>query len=142
MDMSETGKLREKIVLCGANAYEQKYYFNPRFSKIPQSVQDELHIICVLFTREVGGIFTIVFEEDGTLAFETNAADDDLLYDEIYKANTLAFFLNQNKETNLFFCDFEKWENYDIQEGYVPLCLPINDKSQLVDITINQLHLN
>ncbi len=52
MDMSETGKLREKIVLCGANAYEQKYYFNPRFSKIPQSVQDELHIICVLFTRK------------------------------------------------------------------------------------------
>ena len=40
MDMSETGKLGEKIVLCGANAYEQKYYFNPRFSKIPQSVQD------------------------------------------------------------------------------------------------------
>ena len=77
MDMSETGKLGEKIVLCGANAYEQKYYFNPRFSKIPQSVQDELHIICVLFTREVGGIFTIVFEEDGTLAFETNAADDE-----------------------------------------------------------------
>ena len=37
----------------------------------------------MLFTREVGGIFTIVFEEDGTLAFETNAADDDLLYDEI-----------------------------------------------------------
>ena len=62
MDISETGKLGEKIVLCGANAYEQKYYFNPRFSKIPQSVQDELHIICVLFTREVGGIFTIVFE--------------------------------------------------------------------------------
>ena len=62
--MSETGKLGEKIVLCGANAYEQKYYFNPRFSKIPQSVQDELHIICVLFTREVGGIFTIVFEEE------------------------------------------------------------------------------
>ena len=51
MDMSETGKLGEKIVLCGANAYEQKYYFNPRFSKIPQSVQDELHIICVLFLK-------------------------------------------------------------------------------------------
>ena len=61
MDMSETGKLGEKIVLCGANAYEQKYYFNPRFSKIPQSVQDELHIICVLFTREVGiSIFSII----------------------------------------------------------------------------------
>lgn len=100
MDMSETGKLGEKIVLCGANAYEQKYYFNPRFSKIPQSVQDELHIICVLFTREVGGIFTIVFEEDGTLAFETNAADDDLLYDEISSGLLIAG--NQKKPSGAF----------------------------------------
>ena len=74
MDMSETGKLGEKIVLCGANAYEQKYYFNPRFSKIRSPFRMNCTIICVLFTREVGGIFTIVFEEDGTLAFETNAA--------------------------------------------------------------------
>ena len=81
--MSESAQKDEKIVLCGANAYEKKYYFNPQFSGIPQSVQEELHIICVLFTAEVGGIFTIVFEPDGTLAFETDAAEDDLLYDEI-----------------------------------------------------------
>ena len=71
--MSESAQKGEKIVLCGANAYEKKYYFNPQFSGIPQSVQEELHIICVLFTAEVGGIFTIVFEPDGTLAFETAA---------------------------------------------------------------------
>lgn len=73
----------EKIVLCGANAYEQKYYFNEQFKGIPQSIQDELHIICVLFTEEVGGIFTIVFEEDGTLALETRAEEDDIYYDEV-----------------------------------------------------------
>ena len=73
-----------KIVLCGANAYEKKYYFNEeQFKMIPESIKEELHIICVLFTEEVGGIFTIVFEEDGSIAMETNAADDDLLYDEI-----------------------------------------------------------
>lgn len=83
MDMSEGTQNRGKIVLCGANAYEQKYYFNEQFKGIPQSVQDELHIICVLFTAEVGGIFTIVFEPDGTLAFETDAAEDDILYDEV-----------------------------------------------------------
>lgn len=83
MAMSETFQSGEKIVLCGANAYEQKYYFNEQFKGIPQSIQDELHIICVLFTTEVGGIFTIVFEPDGTLAFETDAAEDDILYDEI-----------------------------------------------------------
>ena len=73
----------KRMVLCGANAYEQKYYFNEQFKGIPKSIQDELHIICVLFTEEVGGIFTIVFEEDGTLSLETNAEEDDIYYDEI-----------------------------------------------------------
>lgn len=73
----------ERIVLCGANAYDKKYYFNKQFDKIPDSIKDELHIICVLFTEEVGGIITLVFETDGTLVIETNAADDDFLYDEI-----------------------------------------------------------
>ena len=71
------------MVLCGANAYEQKYYFNEKFAAIPESIKEELHVICVLFTEEVGGIFTIVFEEDGSISLETNAEEDDLLYDEI-----------------------------------------------------------
>ena len=74
---------KNRIVLCGANAYEQKYYFNNQFDKIPDSIKDELHVICVLFTEEIGGIITIVFEEDGTVSIETNAEPDDLLYDEI-----------------------------------------------------------
>ena len=74
---------QERIVLCGASAYEQKYYFNKLFDKIPQSIQDELHIICVLFTEEVGGIITFAFEPDGTLVIETDAAEDDFYYDEI-----------------------------------------------------------
>lgn len=72
-----------RIVLCGANAYERKYYFNQRFDGIPDSVKDELHIICVLFTEEVGGIFMIVFEEDGGVSLETDAEENDIYYDEI-----------------------------------------------------------
>lgn len=72
-----------RVVLCGANAYEKKYYFNETFQKMPDSVKDELHIICVLFTEEVGGILTIVFEEDGTLSLETDADENDIYYDEI-----------------------------------------------------------
>lgn len=75
--------MSERVVLCGANAYEQKYYFNEQFKAIPQSIKDELHIICVLFTEEVGGVFTLVFDEDGTLNMETNADEDDIYYDEI-----------------------------------------------------------
>lgn len=73
----------KRTVLCGANAYEQKYYFNEAFSQIPDSIKEELHIICVLFTEEAGGIFTIVFEEDGSISFDTEAYEDDILYDEI-----------------------------------------------------------
>ena len=73
----------KRIVLCGANAYEQKYYFNQAFKGIPESIQEELHIICVLFTEEVGGVFTVVFEPDGSVSLETNADDDDIYYDEI-----------------------------------------------------------
>ena len=73
----------EKVVLCGANSYEKKYYFNKDFSKIPESIQEELHVICVLFTEEVGGIFTIAFEPDGEMLFETTASDEDYLYDDI-----------------------------------------------------------
>ncbi|MDE5866411.1 MAG: hypothetical protein K2H31_07420 [Lachnospiraceae bacterium] len=75
--------MEERIVLCGANAYEQKYYFNEQFANIPDSIKEELHIICVLFTEEVGGIFTVVFEEDGSVSLETDADEDDLLYDEV-----------------------------------------------------------
>jgi len=72
-----------RIVLCGANAYEQKYYFNKDFDKIPESIKEELHVISVLFTQEAGGIFTIVFEEDGSVSLETRATEDDITYDEI-----------------------------------------------------------
>lgn len=72
-----------RVVLCGANAYEQKYYFNPIFKQIPESIKKELNIISVLFTQEAGGIFTIVFEEDGSISIETNADEEDITYDEI-----------------------------------------------------------
>ena len=66
-----------RVVLCGANAYEKKYYFNNKFDK------EELHIICVLFTEEVGGVFTIGFTPYGELEMDTQMEEGDLLYDEI-----------------------------------------------------------
>ena len=71
------------MVLCAANKYEMKYFFNKNFDRIPKSIQDELHIISVLFVQEVGGIFKIVFDEDGDITMETESAEDDFLYDDI-----------------------------------------------------------
>lgn len=73
----------KKTIICGANAYEQKYYLNPLFEKVPDSIKKELNIICVLFTNEVGGIITIGFDEEGELMITTEAAPEDYLYDEV-----------------------------------------------------------
>ena len=73
----------EKIVLCGANAYEKKYYFNELFNGIPDAIKDELHIICVLFTEEVGGVITFEYDEEGNINLKTDAYEEDILYDEI-----------------------------------------------------------
>ncbi len=74
---------QDTIVLCGSSAYEQKYYLNEDFEGLPQTIKDELKIMCVLFTEDVGGILTLMFEEDGTLMLQTEAEEGDLLYDEI-----------------------------------------------------------
>lgn len=78
--------LKEDFVLCAASAYEKKFYFNDRFSSLPKAVKDELKIICVLHTAEVGGILTIGFDEEGNLELITEAKEEDLLYDEIGSA--------------------------------------------------------
>lgn len=73
----------ENVVLCASSAYEKKFYLNEEFSSLPEDIKNELKIMCVLFTEEVGGIMTLEFEENGTLIFKTEADEGDLLYDEI-----------------------------------------------------------
>ena len=88
-----------KIVLCGANDYAKKYYFNEeQFKMIPECIKEELHIICVLFTEEVGGVFTIDFEEDGNVVMETNADDDDIYYDEVSSGLLIAEIRRSRQE--------------------------------------------
>ncbi len=73
----------ERVVLCGANSYEEKYYLNPDFESLPEQIKNELKILCVLYTQDVGGILTLVFEEDGTLVLEVQSNESDYMFDEI-----------------------------------------------------------
>lgn len=73
----------ERIVLCGANSYEEKYYLNPDFAGLPEHVKNELKIMCVLYVHDVGGILTLVYEEDGELCFEVTSEEYDSTFDEI-----------------------------------------------------------
>ena len=73
---------QENIILCGANSYQQKYYFNEKFKLLPENIKKELQIMCVLFTEDVGGILFLEFTPEGNLEFRVEAEDQDYLFDE------------------------------------------------------------
>lgn len=74
---------QENVTLCASSAYEQKYYLNEDFKALPEAIRDELQIMCVLYTEDIGGVLTLKFEEDGTLVFHVESDEGDLLFDEI-----------------------------------------------------------
>lgn len=75
--------MEEKMVLCGSSAYEKKFYLNPEFSSLPDSVKYELNIMCVWFTEEVGGILTLEYSEEGRLELKVQSKEYDSFFDEI-----------------------------------------------------------
>ena len=100
MAKEENGKLADgRMVLCAANNYEMKYFFNKNFDKLPESIKEDLHVICVLFAQEVGGIFKIILEEDGDVSLETEADENDVLYDDIAAGLTIAEIRRTRQET-------------------------------------------
>ena len=78
-----TDMYNKNVVLCGSNSYEQKYYFNEEFDRLPDSIKDELKIMCVLFTEDIGGVLTLEYSEKGNLEFNVLCDEGDLLFDEI-----------------------------------------------------------
>ena len=75
----------DAVILCAANAYEQKYYLNENFSSLPQAIKDELQIMCVLYTAEIGGIFSL-------------AEEDDFSFDEIGSALKIKALQNEKRD--------------------------------------------
>lgn len=93
-------------VLCASSAYDRKFYLNDAFKGLPDSIKDELKIMSVLFTEDVGGIFMMEFDEEGTLILKTEADEGDLLYDEIGAALKVRKLQMEKSET------FEALEMY------------------------------
>ena len=75
--------MEEEVVLCGASSYEQKFYLNPEFETLPDSIQQELQIMCVLYTEDVGGVLMVVYAEQGNLELRVDHREDDFTFDEI-----------------------------------------------------------
>ena len=78
MDMSN-----QEVTLCVSNAYNKKFYLNNKFNGLPEAIKEELQIMCVLYTEDVGGVLELVYDEDGNLEFRTSYEEGDFFYDEI-----------------------------------------------------------
>ena len=90
--------MEDKTVLCGASSYEQKYYFNRQFSALPESIRQELQIMCVLYTEDVGGVLTMEFDKNGSLEFRVEAHEGDYLFDDIGSALKIKQYQMEKRE--------------------------------------------
>ncbi|CUH93647.1 DUF6145 family protein [Herbinix luporum] len=74
---------QERVVLCASSAYEKKFYLNEDFHALPEQIKQELKIMCVLYTEDVGGTLTLEFDEEGNLLLKVDAYEEDYYFDEI-----------------------------------------------------------
>ncbi|MBO7515602.1 MAG: hypothetical protein J6T47_08280 [Lachnospiraceae bacterium] len=86
------------VIMCAANSYTQKYFLDPRFSRMPDNIKDDIKILSVAFTEECGGIFLMSFDEDGNLNLSSYADEKDYLYDEISAGLYINKYRMENRE--------------------------------------------
>ena len=53
------------------------------FRSLPESIRQELQIMCVMYTEDVGGVLMVVFDEEGRLELKVDREEEDFLFDEI-----------------------------------------------------------
>lgn len=110
----------DRVVLCGANSYEEKYYLNPDFEGLPDNIKDELKIMCVLYVNDVGGILTLVYEENGELCFEVTSQEFDPMFDDIGSQLKIKQLRNEKQDLfqalQLYYRVFFLGEDIDLEE--------------------------
>ena len=84
MDMS---KESNEVVLCVSNAYQKKFYLN-----------ENLKIMCVIYTEDIGGVLELVFDEAGNLELRTSCEEGDFCYDEIGSVLKIKQLRNEKRE--------------------------------------------
>ena len=112
--------MEDEIVLCAASSYERKFYLNPEFESLPDSIRQELQIMCVLYTEDVGGVLMVVYDENGNLELKVEHQEDDLRFDEIGSALKIKELRRTKVELfeslELFFKVFYLGEDIDVTD--------------------------
>ncbi len=92
------GMSNQEVTLCASNAYNKKFYLNDNFKGLPEAIKEELQIMCVLYTEDVGGVLELVYDEDGNLEFRTSYEEGDFFYDEIGSVLKIKQYQNVKRE--------------------------------------------
>lgn len=72
-----------KKILAAASYEKQKYFLETEFASLPESIQEEVRIICVLLAQKLGCTFVMGFDEENEVYVETIKREDDFNFDEI-----------------------------------------------------------
>lgn len=73
----------DENILAAASWEKQKFYFSSEYDAIPQSIKQDIQIICVTMAEKLCCTFIMRFDEDGNVYFETVRGEDNFDFDEI-----------------------------------------------------------
>lgn len=108
----------ENKVIAGASVYNEKYFISSEYSRVPEEVLKELKDICILYAQKLHCIFTVNFNEDGEIYFETRAEEWDYHFDEIGAKLDIDKLMREKRTLinalNLWYRVFVKKEKIDL----------------------------
>ena len=87
---------------------------------LPESIKQELNIMCVLYTEDVGGILMVLYDEDGNLELRVDHEENDFSFDEIGSVLKIKQLQQTKQELfeslELFYKVFYLGEEVDLEE--------------------------
>lgn len=73
----------DKIIMAAASFEKQKYFLDPSFSALPDSIKAEVQTICVVVAQKLMCTFVMGFFEDGNVYFDIVKSEDTIDFDDI-----------------------------------------------------------
>lgn len=87
-----------KKALAGASREKQKYFFEPQFNGLPDSIKEEIRNICIIMAERLGCTFVISFEDSGDIIFDIIKDENDFDFDDIGSELEIKSLKSEKKE--------------------------------------------
>ena len=87
----------EKVILCSASKYTQKYFINSEFDEIPEDIINDIKELCIITSAKIKAVFSIGFYEDGNVFLEVQN-EDNVDFDEENAKTEISIIQNEQKE--------------------------------------------